>query len=209
MLACSDLLSSLLALLNSPKKELRKEACWTLSNITAGSAEQVAAVEGAGIMPQLINMMIIEEYEIKKEAVYAICNACCSGGDEDVCTLARIGATAPLCDLLTIDEPSLIIVCLEGIEALLQVGERVHGAALNLHARLVDDVGGCEQIEALQLHENATIYQVQPAFLVAPYAFPPHVSRSFSPSPSASLPSRKPRDCSSSSLRTRRKRMRS
>lgn len=159
VLACSDLLSSLLALLNSPKKELRKEACWTLSNITAGSAEQVAAVEGAGIMPQLINMMIIEEYEIKKEAVYAICNACCSGGDEDVCTLARIGATAPLCDLLTIDEPSLIIVCLEGIEALLQVGERVHGAALNLHARLVDDVGGCEQIEALQLHENATIYQ--------------------------------------------------
>ena len=35
------LLPRLLALLNSPKKGIRKEACWTISNITAGTREQI------------------------------------------------------------------------------------------------------------------------------------------------------------------------
>jgi importin subunit alpha-1 len=41
IMQCS-VLPCLLALLSNPKKGIRKEACWTISNITAGNHEQIA-----------------------------------------------------------------------------------------------------------------------------------------------------------------------
>ena len=70
-----------------------------LSNLTAGDREQVAAVCAAGVVPKLLDMAAHEEYEIKKEVVYALCNACCFGSAQIVCTrpppLAP-GGTLPL-----------------------------------------------------------------------------------------------------------------
>jgi hypothetical protein len=40
ILNCSAL-SCLLHLLTSPKESIRKEACWTISNITAGNRQQI------------------------------------------------------------------------------------------------------------------------------------------------------------------------
>jgi hypothetical protein len=34
-------LSALLSLLSSPKEGIRKEACWAISNITAGTSQQI------------------------------------------------------------------------------------------------------------------------------------------------------------------------
>ena len=36
-----NVLPTLLGLLSSPKEGLRKEACWTISNITAGTTAQI------------------------------------------------------------------------------------------------------------------------------------------------------------------------
>lgn len=40
----SGALPALLSLLSSPKEGIRKEACWTISNITAGSPNQIQAI---------------------------------------------------------------------------------------------------------------------------------------------------------------------
>lgn len=40
VLNCS-VLPCLLSLLGSPKETIRKEACWTISNITAGNKNQI------------------------------------------------------------------------------------------------------------------------------------------------------------------------
>lgn len=45
ILNCSAL-PCLLHLLSSPKESIRKEACWTISNITAGNRSQVREVGG-------------------------------------------------------------------------------------------------------------------------------------------------------------------
>ena len=45
------------ALLGSPKKGIRKEACWTISNITAGTPEQISHVFHAELVPQLIQQV--------------------------------------------------------------------------------------------------------------------------------------------------------
>ena len=41
---CGALMCLLHLLNTSPKKSIKKEACWTISNITAGTKEQIQAV---------------------------------------------------------------------------------------------------------------------------------------------------------------------
>eukprot|EP00968_Pinguiococcus_pyrenoidosus_P014213 scaffold1291_cov256-Pinguiococcus_pyrenoidosus.AAC.9 len=77
-------LPSLLSLLNSPKKGIRKEACWTISNITAGSKQQIEEVIKADIIPPLIQLLRHAEFDIRKEAAWAISNATSGGTDEQV-----------------------------------------------------------------------------------------------------------------------------
>lgn len=51
-------LNCLLTLLTANhKKSIKKEACWTISNITAGTKEQIQAVIQADIMPPLVALL--------------------------------------------------------------------------------------------------------------------------------------------------------
>ena len=61
-------LTRLLALLGSPKKGIRKEACWTISNMTAGTRDQIQAIIEASIIPPVIHLLSNAEFDIKKEA---------------------------------------------------------------------------------------------------------------------------------------------
>lgn len=66
----------LLNLLSSSKKGIRKEACWTISNITAGNKEQIQAVIEANIIPPLIQLLSNAEFDIRKVRGRANCNCC-------------------------------------------------------------------------------------------------------------------------------------
>lgn len=70
------LLHYLQALLTSATKaSVQKETCWVVSNITAGTLEQVQMVIDAGIMPHMISFLRTGDLKTKKEAVWALCNA--------------------------------------------------------------------------------------------------------------------------------------
>jgi importin subunit alpha-6/7 len=69
----------LLSLLSSSKEAIRKEACWTISNITAGNYNQIQSVIDVNLIPPLINLLQHGEFKTKKEACWAISNAT-SGG---------------------------------------------------------------------------------------------------------------------------------
>lgn len=60
---------------NKKSQRLRKELCWTLSNITAGPIEQVQAVIDIGLIPMLVDAMNTYEPYIRKEACWALSNA--------------------------------------------------------------------------------------------------------------------------------------
>lgn len=62
-------LQALGCLLQSPKKAIRKEAAWTISNITAGSKDQISHIMQYDFMLRLIEMCEVDEFDIKKEAV--------------------------------------------------------------------------------------------------------------------------------------------
>ena len=50
-------LRHLLNLLNSHKKTIRKETCWVISNITAGTTNQIQEVIDAGLIPPLVQLL--------------------------------------------------------------------------------------------------------------------------------------------------------
>lgn len=159
----SGALPALLSLLSSPKEAIRKEACWTISNVTAGSPPQIQAVIDANIIPPLINILSNAEFKTKKEACWAISNATSGGIHEppQIRYIVSQGCIRPLCDLLRSPDPKIIQVALDGIENILKVGDldKEANSGRNAYATFVEEAGGMHRIHELQNHENHEIYK--------------------------------------------------
>ncbi|KAK7850766.1 importin subunit alpha-2 [Quercus suber] len=144
-------------------QSIKKEACWTISNITAGNKEQIQAVIAADIIAPLVNLLQNAEFDIRKEAAWAISNATSGGSPEQIKYLVNQGCIKPLCDLLICPDPRIVTVCLEGLENILKVGEADKNSGstgdVNLYAQMIDDAEGLEKIENLQSHDNTEIYE--------------------------------------------------
>lgn len=82
-------LPCILHLLGSDKETIRKEASWTISNITAGNRQQIQAVIDANIFPVLTQILLMAEFKTRKEAAWAITNATSSGTAEQIKYLVR------------------------------------------------------------------------------------------------------------------------
>ncbi|XP_010458212.1 PREDICTED: importin subunit alpha-4 isoform X2 [Camelina sativa] len=145
------------------KKSIKKEACWTISNITAGNKVQIEAMVGAGIILPLVHLLQTAEFDIKKEAAWAISNATSGGSHEQIQYLVTQGCIKPLCDLLICPDPRIVTVCLEGLENILKVSEADKEMGLNdgvnLYAHIIEESDGLDKIENLQSHDNNEIYE--------------------------------------------------
>lgn len=84
MILNCNALSCINILLNSQYETIKKEACWTISNVAAGNRQQIQAVIDANVFPVLINIMQIADFKTKKEAAWAITNATSSGTAEQI-----------------------------------------------------------------------------------------------------------------------------
>ena len=83
-------LPRLLALLGSPQSVIRKEACFTISNIMTGTRNQIAAaVIDWNIIPPLIHLLSSAEDNVGKEVACAIKNVTSRGSMEQVRDLVQ------------------------------------------------------------------------------------------------------------------------
>lgn len=79
----SGALLPLRALLTSPKEGIRKEVCWTISNIAAGPPSQIQAILDAEIIPTMISVFKNEaNFKTRKEIIWALSNATSGGLQE-------------------------------------------------------------------------------------------------------------------------------
>ncbi|CAL5411986.1 unnamed protein product [Camellia sinensis] len=145
------------------ENSIKKEACWTISNITAGNRSQIQAVIEANIILPLVHLLQHAEFEIKKEAAWAITNATSGGSHDQIRFLASQGCIKPLCDLLICPDPRIVTVCLKGLENILKVGEADKEGGMNnginLYAQTIDESDGLDKIENLQTHDNNEIHE--------------------------------------------------
>uniref|UniRef100_A0A674A2A4 Importin subunit alpha n=1 Tax=Salmo trutta TaxID=8032 RepID=A0A674A2A4_SALTR len=161
ILNCSAL-PCLLHLLSSPKESIKKEACWTVSNITAGNRAQIQTVIDANIFPVLIEILQKAEFRTRKEAAWAITNATSGGTPEQIRYLVSLNTIKPMCDLLTVMDSKIVQVSLNGLENILRLGEqeaKQNGTGINPYCALIEEAYGLDKIEFLQSHENQEIYQ--------------------------------------------------
>ena len=145
-------------LLDSPniKKAMKKEVCWTISNITAGSTNQIQAVMEADIFESLIHHLIYSDFDVKKEAAWAVANATSSGSPDQIKMLVSKGCIKPLCDLFEMNEGKIVAVALEAVENILDKGEFEQEDG-NPYADLLEEIGVVPVLERLQLHVNSSI----------------------------------------------------
>ena len=113
------------------------------------------------IIPPLIQLLSNAEFDIRKEAAWAISNATSGGNEQQIKFLVQQGCIRPLCDLLTGSDAKIVTIALEGIENILRVGEEEARAmnTPNQMAIYVSEAEGLNKIEDLQQHSNNDIYE--------------------------------------------------
>ena len=128
----------------------------------AGNKDQIQAIIDAGIIAPLVHLLATAEFDIKKEAAWALSNATSGGTHPQIRYLVSQGTIKPMCDLLACADARIVSVALEGLENILKVGacdQDEMGTTVNPFAAAVDEAGGLEKIEMLQQHPNNDIYE--------------------------------------------------
>lgn len=110
-------------LVTHSNREIQKEACWTLSNIAAGTVDQIQAVINSGAIPPLVKLVSNKgtDQEVRSEACWVVLNATSCGSDSQIEVLVDEGCVSVLGVLLS--EASMVMMALEGLERVLQVEE--------------------------------------------------------------------------------------
>jgi len=154
----TDVLSALESKISLPKDNIKKEVCWIISNITAGTKMQAEDVLNCGLLEKIVDIVnsATEPIKTRKEAIFAISNATAVLNDSKYKEF-MVKKVLP-CFVKCLNNDSqiteqLIIVILESIENLLksEFSEEIKIA--------VESLGGLDKIEALQNHINNIIYK--------------------------------------------------
>ena len=155
-------LPALRALLSSARRAVRRDACWALSNIAAGRREQVAALVAAGLLPPLLSAVRTDPApDVRREAAYAVANACCAGAVALVQEVALAGALDALAGVLAEgagaggSDARLLAAVLDALEHIVRAGDYgVPGQVGDANVLLVraEELGVVPRLEALALH---------------------------------------------------------
>jgi len=131
-----------------------------LSNITAGTQAQVAEVVASGAMPRVLEIARTDVNEVRKEAMWVIANACMGGSEEHIATLYGLGAIPVLVEMLGSHDGESVSTVLDALRAILHSGSKsvARGDGTNVYCRALEEAGGLDKLEELQVDSNQKIY---------------------------------------------------
>jgi importin subunit alpha-1 len=146
------LVPTLANILTHPKKTVRKEACWVLSNVTAGTETQLQLCIDLGIIEKLVQLLTHDDMVVKNEAVWALSNCTASASTQQFRTLVDRGMIKALGSVLAVKDVRMLAVALEGLDNTLNCGAQNYKneEGENEFAILMEQDGLLDDLENLQ-----------------------------------------------------------
>ena len=112
-------LGKVLSATQSTNEAVRKEACWTVANITAGSSEQIGRVmEARGVVESLIMLLGDGQTDIETRlrAAEALTNITVGGTRRDIASVVEAGCLAAMTCLMAESDDALVLcTVMEGV----------------------------------------------------------------------------------------------
>ena len=146
--------------------ELQQMCCFAFSNILAGSNEQIQDVIDCGAFDKLIELVLGDNFKVKREAAYAIRNAVLTADDATLMydtlllfyrKLLEKGILAPICEMLSSTDNSLVMDCLLMLQRSFEVGVATYGEIDNPLAEAIEELGGVESIDTFANERHGEI----------------------------------------------------
>ena len=160
------------------KRAVRREVSWILTNLTAGTSEQIQLLlVYPGFLQRVMEMAKADEPQvilqsasfpllinlfnkIQKDSLWALCNITNHGTPEQIDCLIRAGFMALLVQQLNLDsDATMIAVSLEALHNILDLGAKIakSGIGENPYLKMLDSLGGGPKLEKLQDHKASQV----------------------------------------------------
>ncbi|XP_017388886.1 importin subunit alpha-8 [Cebus imitator] len=151
----TGILNVLPQLLQHNKPSIQKEAAWALSNVAAGPCHHIQQLLAYDVLPPLVAVLKHGEFKVQKEAIWTVANFVTGATMDQLIQLVHSGILEPLVNLLTAPDVKIVLIILDVISFILEAAEKL--SEKENVCLLVEELGGIDRIEALQLHENRQI----------------------------------------------------
>jgi importin subunit alpha-1 len=140
----------------SKDKRVRRESCWTLSNIAAGNHQHISALLKAGVLPKMFDLLETgSDKDVVKEATWVVGN-CISGGSPTLkLRILDAGAIPPLCTVLSSfpHDTRILTNALEAITDLFQTVADHDPQRLQSCIESLQSCGGWEPIKNISVRK--------------------------------------------------------
>lgn len=146
------LLQHLAALIDSDKREVRREVMWCFSNITAGPEEQAMAVAKHNCVHRIVEALNDSDFGVKKEAVWTIAHLTRFLDYNIYDGMLNSGVLELMVRILDHQDAEILLLALESISRLLAANS---GAAIPRFEALQ----GFSRLEFLRDHSNITVHE--------------------------------------------------
>ncbi|KAK0426666.1 hypothetical protein QR680_009833 [Steinernema hermaphroditum] len=146
-------------LLQSGRSSMTKETVWLVSNVFAGTRDQIKYMMGLNVLPHIMHIFATGDSKCKLEASWCISNLVQGGSPKQIMKIVENGFSSITDGLRGTHHVDTVINMLDSIMGILNTAETI---SRNTYATLLDDfeASGClDLIEGYQQHQSENIYQ--------------------------------------------------
>lgn len=153
-------LRAIVPLFNNQKRTIRREACWAVSNIAAGTKEQISTMMAVpGLMSCVTQQLRSNvEWQVRKEACWVVFNVATTGDAEHVLQMVASSVIEPLTSLLDCTDPRILTVALDAVCAILDMGKKLTSAQYSSMIEMFEEAGVVEALDNLQQFNDTDVY---------------------------------------------------
>lgn len=113
-----------LLLSKASKRSTIKEICWAISNVAAGTTQQIQALFDENLFKTIFDLYETADITVKKEIAWVIGNTITTGDDDQIKELIKSDVIKILCNLMeTAQDSKVLRIALESVEKLVTLGE--------------------------------------------------------------------------------------